>query len=275
MAILFMIMIKATQNILKKTAIISMVFVAVFWSVSVAISYAQTQAQAQTQTTISASLSATLKEGYVVKSAADNSLYVIRGNKKITIPTMGVFNAAGLKATSIKVVPVSDIAAAASAVLIKSPEDSNVYLIKGDKRIWIPSVPAFEAAGMKWSDIASVAKKEKEAYAEARLLKSDVSDKVFVLDKGVVRHLSSQEVFNSYEYKWSDITILTAAEMNMYNLTSLIKQKGDSNVYAIENGRKHQIMSAEKFYTLGYNWNEVQEVNATEFAAFQAGTNVE
>lgn len=265
------IMIKATQKILKKTVIISMAFVAVFWSVSAAISHAQTQ----TQTTASVSLPTTLKEGSVVRSDTDNALYIIRGNKKIAIPTMGVFNAAGLKATSIKAVPASDIAAVASTVLIKSPEDSNVYLIKGDKRIWIPSASAFEAAGMKWSDVVNVTKKEKAAYPEAKLLKSDISDKVFILDKGVIRYILNSEVFNSYNYNWSDIAILTAAEVNMYNLASLIKQKGDSNVYVIENGRKHQIMSADKFYRLGYNWNEVQEINATEFAAYQTGTIVE
>jgi hypothetical protein len=220
-------------------------------------------------------LSSSLKEGYVVKSAADNALYLIAGNKKIAIPTMGVFNSAGLAVSSIKTVPASDVAAAASGVLVKSSDDNNVYLIKGDRKIVIPSAASFEAAGFKWGDIVSVAKKAKDAFATAALIKSTDSDNVYVISKGLIRHIPSMEVFNSYKYKPSDIVIVTPTELAMYGQAILFKATGDSKVYLLDNGQKKLIPSADLFVSKGLNWNNIVEVSKTELDTYSSGANVQ
>lgn len=215
-----------------------------------------------------------LTEGSLVKSATDNNVYLIKGGKKLLIPSWQAFVNAGFKAAEIKTVPASDVAAAASVVLFKSPDDDKVYLIKGSKRFWIPSVSAFENAGYKWSDIVSLAKTQKDIYPEVNLIKTADSDKVYVIGKGLFRHIANPSVFDSYGYKWTEIMTVSFSEMNMYGQANLIRGVGQSKVYLLENGQKQWITSAAKFNTLGYDWNKILEVNSTELNVYPTGKEI-
>jgi hypothetical protein len=234
----------------------------------------QTQTQTTAQTTTTATLPSSMQEGNVVKSAATSALYLVRGNKIIPIPTMSVFNSAGLKTSSIKTVSASDVAAAASGNLIKSSDNSKVYLLKGDRRIAIPSAAGFEAAGFKWGDVVSLAKKEKDAFPESTLIKATGSDNVYVIAKGLIRHIPNAAVFNGYKYKWADIVIVTSTEKTMFGSVMLFKATGDNKVYFLDNGQLRWISSANLFVTKGYNWNNIVEVSKTELDTYTKGSNI-
>lgn len=107
-----------------------------------------------------------LKEGDLVRAEGDPKVYVLRGGKKLWIPSAEAFNAAGYDWKKITVVTPSEVAGTIEITLVKIEGDPKVYVVRDGKRSWIKSAQEFESKGYKWGDITVMPAKDVSAYPE-------------------------------------------------------------------------------------------------------------
>jgi hypothetical protein len=159
--------------------------------------------------------------------------------------------------------------------LIRASRGYKVYEIKNGKRHWIPTAEVFNAHNFNWNEIQIVSEDQLNSYPRAKLLRATDDKKVYYLtESGMVRHIPSPEVFNSYGNNWEDIFEVSPEELRIYEPNSLIRAEGDYRVYLLENGKKRWIQTAEEFNVRGYNWNKIAPVNQTEIDFYQTGDSI-
>jgi hypothetical protein len=151
-----------------------------------------------------------------------------------------------------------------------------VYRIVNGKSLWIPTIAAFNAQGLKWTDIESVQEGEVNQYPRLKLAKLANKPEVYYLtENGLKRHIPSPEVFNSYGNKWENVVEISSSELNAYLDSVLIKAENDYKIYKLENNKKRWIKTAGAFNRLGYDWDEVSSVNDVEIDSYTSGTSIE
>jgi len=103
------------------------------------------------------------------------------------------------------------------------------------------------------------------SYPTGTLLKLPNSPRVYVIIDGKKKWISTPEVFEQLGYKWTDIKIITEAELNALTdyEDNLIRQAGDYKVYLVVNGIKRHIPNPEVFLDYGFFWNDIKEVDKT------------
>jgi len=148
------------------------------------------------------------------------------------------------------------------AELLRATNGYKVYEIKNGKRHWIPTAEIFSAHNFDWNNIQIVSESQLNSYPRAKLIRATGDKKVYYLtESGMVRHIPSPEVFNSYGNNWEDIFEVSPDELNTYEPNNLIRAEGDCKVYLLENGKKHWIKTAKEFNDRGYDWNKIAPVN--------------
>ncbi len=109
-----------------------------------------------------------LAEGRVIQTT-NGAVYVIRGGKRVWIPSPEAFTAGGY--TWAQVVPVEDRVARSipldlqEGMALKGTGD-RVYLYSGGQRRWISSLDAFVARGLTWSQVHYVSDAALQAIPE-------------------------------------------------------------------------------------------------------------
>lgn len=209
-----------------------------------------------------------LGEGALMKVADSDKVYVVKSGKRFWVRTAAAFEAAGYNWSDIQTVTLADLNARPEAILFKTADSSNVYLVSQGLCRHIPSAGVFESYGYSWSDIITVSNAEAETYPQVNLIKLADDDKVYVIGQGLRRHIPSVEIFESYGYDWAEIVTINATEMNTYGQAQLIKGIGQVKVYQIMNGKRHHIASPAVFNAHGFKWNEIMEVNDTELDSY-------
>ena len=121
--------------------------------------------------------------------------------------------------------------------LLKSNNNSKVYLIEGSNKRWINSVDSFISNGYKWEDILIVTDYELSQYQRG-------ADMVLKINKN--------SNFNG----------------------SLFKSLTDSKVYLIEDDKKRWIDSVQSFVSNGYNWKNIVIVTDYELIQYQNGADI-
>lgn len=163
-----------------------------------------------------------------------------------------------------------------SSTLIMALGDHRVYEIKNGKRHWIPNPDVFNHYRFNWQSIQVVSQQTMDAYARAKLLRTEGDEKVYYLtESGMIRHIPSPQVFESYGNKWEDIFLVSGYEIGAYERNTLIRAAGDYKVYFLENGRKRWIKTAEAFNRYRYDWSKIAPVNQTEINAYPEGPIIE
>ena len=222
-----------------------------------------------------------LPDGTLIKLPTDPKVYVIIDCKKKWIKTVEEFQQGGYNWSDIKEVNSPVIEALADyletvAELLRAIGHYKVYRIIDGKQLWIPTVSAFNAQGLKWEDVQEVSQTEVNQYPRAKLLQATGDPKVYyITESGLKRHLINPQVFTSYNNKWEDIVQVTPAELNSYSDNILIKAQGDYKVYKIEDNKKRWIKTNEAFNRLNYDWSKIAPVNTTEINAYPIGTDIE
>ena len=207
-------------------------------------------------------------------------VYVITNCKKKWIKTIEEFQKGGYNWSDVLEVGSPVIEALAdyleTAELLRAIGHYKVYRIIDGKQLWIPTISAFNAQGLKWEDIQEVSQAEVNQYPRAKLLQATGDPKVYyITESGLKRHLINPQVFTSYNNKWEDIVQVTPAELNSYSDNILIKAQGDYKVYKIEDNKKRWIKTNEAFNRLNYDWSKIAPVNTTEINAYPIGTDIE
>lgn len=72
-------------------------------------------------------------------------------------------------------------------------------------------------------------------------------------------------------YQWAPL----GTEVEIYSELQLIRKNGDYKVYRIENGIKRWIKTAAVFERLGYNWQQISQLDAWEFDSYITANPIE
>lgn len=218
-----------------------------------------------------------LPDGSLVKLPEDPKVYIIINCQKKWIQTTQEFNQGGYSWSSVQETIPSALQSYTDYVqLLKATSDEKVYKIIGGKKLWIPTSESFANQGFNWSQVQEATKANIDKYARAKLVRVASSPNVYYLtEAGRKRHILNSEVFLSYDNKWEDVVEITAADLEMYPDSVLIRAEGDKKVFVLIEGKKQWIKTAEAFNQLALDWNNIAPVNTTELNAYPEGAAIE
>jgi hypothetical protein len=163
-----------------------------------------------------------------------------------------------------------------NAHLIRSQNGYKVYEIINDKRHWIPTAELFNVYHFNWQNVQVVNEGNLLSYPRVKLLRAADDPKVYYLtESGMIRHIPSAAVFESYGNHWEDILEVSSEEIEVYESNHLIRQTGDNKVYYLKNALKHWIKTPAAFNRRGYDWNKIAPVNQTELETYSTGFSLE
>ncbi|MDD5294948.1 MAG: hypothetical protein PHP21_03465, partial [Patescibacteria group bacterium] len=97
---------------------------------------------------------------------------------------------------------------------------------------------------------------------------------VYYLDhvRGFKKAYVNAEAFLSYGNKWSDIKIISQADLDKWPDMQLVKEKDNPAVYYIKNGKKVLIESARDFTNLGFKWSDIANLNKADLEQYASST---
>jgi len=101
--------------------------------------------------------------------------------------------------------------------LAREEDQQTVYYLtdQGLKKP-IPNQEVFAAYGYSWADIAILSSGQLEPYADLELIRGDDDYRVYKLENGQKRWITSIEVFEGMGYQWSDIWSVNQLEIEAW-----------------------------------------------------------
>lgn len=222
-----------------------------------------------------------LPDGTLIKLPNDPKIYVIRNCKKQWVRTAEEFKNSGYKwsdvnDTSKDVVDAYADYLEAKAKLLRAVGHNRIYRVINGRILWVPTVSAFNAQGLKWEDVQSTNETDVNKYPKVKLIKAKGDDRIFyVTDSGMKKHIINGEVFNSYNNKHSDVIEVSPEVISSFYTVDLFKDQNGNKIYKIEGNEKKWIKTAEAFRRHNFDWNKIVPANDVELNAYTNGENIE
>ena len=154
------------------------------------------------------------EEETLVTTEEEPEVYVIKNGRKRHIPSPQAFNRWGFKWQNIKKISKTEMNSYADDELIKTSDNSAVYIIIAGMKRHIPSAEVFESYGFNWDDISIVSSDELVDYPEIDLIRAAGDVKVYLLAGGKKHWIPTIAVFNKHGYKWENVIIVNSTESN-------------------------------------------------------------
>ena len=108
-----------------------------------------------------------------------------------------------------------------------------------------------------------------EKYPDGTLIRAENDYKIYVIQNGNKRWIRNVDIFNSYNFNWNDIKIISQKELEKLPINNLIREKNDVKVYALnDNGYKRHILNPEIFDSYNLNWRDVAVITETELSIY-------
>ena len=234
-------------------------------------------------------------DGTLVRREKENEIYLIKSKERKKIFSNSLMSVLGYKTEDVLSVtkdefnhfPEGEMAKYPDNTLVKAEDFPVIYLIKNGKRKEFTSAVLFERSGYKWKDIISITKEEiknysldgRVLYPDGLLVRSTNDPVIYLLESGKKRMVTSAVLFEKLEYGWDDVVLLSPSEIGEYQIGkilaypdgTLIKRKGYSAVYKIENGERKEFTSIALFEATNSKWSDVVELSGEELLAYSNG----
>lgn len=122
---------------------------------------------------------------------------------------------------------------------------------------------------------------------DGTLIRTLISGRIYILEGGQRRYITSPSVFTAKGYNWEDVIIISQEEMVSYPegepiLDELIIKEGDlvkagrdPAVYLIENGKRRLIPSPQIFESHGFWWSSIITVYKSQLDQYPDGAPLE
>lgn len=169
----------------------------------------------------------TLKDGMLVRAPGQGEIYIISSGTKRWISGPALFEGLGYKWNSVVPVsaqtldlhfsgdPVTEIVSHPDGTLVTSA-GQGVALIAGGKRRPIPT-PEIFGLQYQWKDIISIPAAEWSSYVEGDpvyypeglIFREEGDHKVYVVENGEKRWITSPVLFDNLGYKWGNIVLIS------------------------------------------------------------------
>ncbi|MFA5359685.1 MAG: M23 family metallopeptidase [Patescibacteria group bacterium] len=102
-------------------------------------------------------------------------------------------------------------------------------------------------------------------------VKTANSSAIYYLDhaRGLKKTYVSAKAFLSYGNQWSDVKVISEAELNKWPEVRLVKSNSNSSVYYISNGQKALITSEKQFNDSGFKWSDIVTISQTDLDEYE------
>jgi len=214
--------------------------------------------------------------GFVYQASGSSKIYqLINGSSKI-FETVADFLAQGNSYQKLATIAQSQLDLFSASRFLKYPDGSlvqfagspSIYLIDGGmKRNLAVTAAQFTKLSFDWAAIKKISESELNLYPNGEpivygpdnVLIKDPSGKIYFIENGRRRWVTSQSLFGALGYKWNKIKIKSAdyvasllAGANMSYPDGTLAKGSGPTVYLIENGQKREFLSTQSFASLGY-----------------------
>lgn len=226
--------------------------------------------------------SISLPDGTLVRLPDDPKVYVIQNGERVWIRTAEQFRALGYKWQDIKVISSEKIKAykekvAEEAKVVINKQNRKVYRLENGKLIWVPSVAAFNAQGLKWEEVTEVDTDASEQYQESRLIKDEEGNIYYITNSGKKILIISGEALAAYDKEDTTEEAVEVSDEVADSIedVTLVKEAEDTKVYKLENGKKSWIKTADAFAKRGFRWEEIEVVDSDVMNSFTEAQAIE
>lgn len=179
-----------------------------------AASQTQSQTQSQSQTSPVRSSARPL-----VRAQNDARVFAIVNNQRFWIPDAQTFEAAGYRWSDVRVVSSGTVGQYDRLRLVREGSDARIYyLTEGGLRREIPNPEVFNSYGNRWEDVVSIGSAELNAYPSVRFMRASGESRVYQLENGERRWVSTAAAFNRISGRWDQIAPVNATELAAYTL---------------------------------------------------------
>ena len=162
-----------------------------------------------------------------------------------------------------------------------------IYLIDGGKKRQLDvTANQFAKLGFDWAKVISVTSGDLSLYPDGlpiifatdKGLISDSAGRVYLIENGKKRWITSENLFKTLGYVWKNVKKKTADQAAQildgpfvsYPSGTLVKASGPT-VYLVDNGQKREFLSWQSFNSLGYKMNKVLTIDDNELALYPTG----
>ncbi len=107
-------------------------------------------------------------------------------------------------------------------LLMRAHGDGKIYSVSGGTRHWIRTAEIFNAYRFNWRAVKEVSQKELNAYQDVRVIKRAGDERLYALESGKKRWISSPEAFNAAGFNWNALYEVNAMDFDHYEIGSPI-----------------------------------------------------
>ena len=166
--------------------------------------------------------------------------------------------------------------------LIRDPSGA-IYVIRNARREWIPSPAAFAAGGYQWGAVTDVPTfvidRIPAVLPEATLVRETGGSKIYVIEDGQRRWISTLELFVSRGFRWDQVTDADAGFLRSIpeglpfgiGEGSIVKGSTGTKVYVVEHGLRRWIPTLTTFFVRGYRWENLVVLSDEALDVIQLG----
>lgn len=233
--------------------------------------------------------------GTLLSIAKDKNIYLIENQQRRKITSDKLFSMLGYKKDKIIAAtedernhfPPGKEMTYPDGTLVRANNAPAVYLVENGKRKEFASAVLFEKLGYNWKNVVNIGADElnnhpqagRVSYPDGTLIRAKDNPAVYFLEDKKKRKIASLSIFEKRKFSWKDVITVSADEMKdylegkamTYPNGTLVKKKGSSAVYKIENGARKEFTSLALFETTKSKWSEVIEIGEEEFAVHPDG----
>ena len=166
--------------------------------------------------------------------------------------------------------------------LIREPNGA-IYVIRNGRREWITSPAAFAAGGYQWNAVinvpAFVAARIPAVLPEGTLVRAAAGSKIYVIEDGKRRWISTLELFVTRGFQWDQVTEASGSFLRSipeglpFGVAegSIVKGSTGNKVYVIESGLRRWIPTLTTFFVRGYRWENLVVVSDEALNSIREG----
>jgi len=182
-------------------------------------------------------------------------------NYEYNIPTVTRIPVTNIQVKGVKYINWPD-----QVSLVKTSNNSMVYLIAKNKKHKILNPSTFFDYGFNWGQVQTITDYELQQYPFAKVVKTPNSPNVYYIHNGLNKKklIPTPTIFLAYGNKWEDIITISQKDLASYSKIWVIRSDTNSTIYELRNGVKKAIPDTTTFISAGYKWNEILTIKDIE-----------
>jgi hypothetical protein len=153
-----------------------------------------------------------LPDGTVIENAMGNGQMIVFGGASFAADT-NYFNAVGLDLFQVTILDNQSLPSTpADGTLVREYNDPRVFVVFGGAKFWIPDPPTLFALGFDWTRVRVIPSggtaQLRTIPIDGTLLREQHNPRVFLVDNGQLRWVSSPASMDSHCLPWRHIRVV-------------------------------------------------------------------